>query len=84
MTAPTKRKRDATSRRPRGWHDWYDWALVYRYWTGDAAGLRKPYLREQAHLLRLGAELGNVELAARLGVTENTIIRWRARARQAC
>ncbi len=62
---------------PPGWHDWYDWVVVYRYWTGDAAGLRRPYRREQLALMRLGADMSVPELAARLGVTERTIFRWR-------
>lgn len=63
--------------RPTGWFDWYDWALVYRYWTGEADGLRRPYLLEIAELLRLGAHLDNVALATRLGFSVRQVIRWR-------
>lgn len=72
-------KRDGTSRYPRGWHDWYDWALVWRYWNGLGRGLRKPYLREIDELLRLGRDLTQAQLAERLGLPERTICRWRSR-----
>jgi hypothetical protein len=62
---------------PDGWYTWYDWVLVYRYWTGDAAGLRKPYLLEIRALMRLGAELTPDELAERFGLSRRTIERWR-------
>ena len=64
---------------PEGWFDWYDWALVWRYWIGEAHELRRPYLLEIAELLRLGSDLNNVELAARLGFSERQVIRWRKR-----
>lgn len=64
---------------PAGWHDWYDWALVYRYWMRNADGLRSPYRREQQALLRLGAQAGMTvqELADHLGVAKMTVVRWR-------
>lgn len=64
---------------PNGWHDWYDWALVWRYWHGQADGLRRPYLLELAELMYLGRDLTGEQLAARLGRPERTICRWRAR-----
>lgn len=64
---------------PVGWYDWYDWVLVYRYWTGEADGLRRPYLLEIAELLRLGAHLDHVALAARLGFSDRQVLRWRQR-----
>lgn len=79
-----------TNRRPRnvGLDDvdrdaWYDWVLVWRYWHGQADGLRSPYHREQEALLRLGEvhRLSHLALAARLGVSARTIIRW-CRARE--
>lgn len=68
---------------PPGYLDWYDWALVYRYWNGNHEGLRQPYLLEIEALLRLGADLTAGDLAERLGVTERTICRWRARVKPA-
>lgn len=69
---------------PHGYEDWYDWALVYRYWNRDAAGLRMPYLLERAALLALGdAEgLATDELAERLCVSARTIERWRSVAKR--
>lgn len=64
---------------PRGWLDWYDWALVWRWWHGLSEGLRKPYLLEQYELLRLGSDLTQAQLAERLGLPERTICRWRSR-----
>lgn len=63
--------------KPLGYDTWYDWALVYRYWTGEADGLRRPYRLEIAELLRLGAHLDNVALATRLGFSVRQVIRWR-------
>lgn len=67
---------------PIGYDTWYDWALVYRYWTQDAAGLRAPYRLEQAALLALGDrhQLTAAELAERLGVSARTVERWRSLA----
>lgn len=66
---------------PLGFDTWYDWALVYRYWHGQAATLRMPYLRERAALLKLGEQDGMTaaELGERLGFNERTIVRWRSR-----
>lgn len=66
---------------PHDYDTWYDWALVYRYWNRDAAGLRNPYPREIAELLRLGtaAGMGSLELGEHLGLTERTVCRWRNR-----
>jgi hypothetical protein len=64
---------------PAGYATWYDWALVYRYWTGDNEGLRQPYLLEIKELLRLGAGLTSEQLAERIGVTERTVKRWKSR-----
>lgn len=63
---------------PSGYADWYDWALVYRYWHGNHEGLRQPYLREIEALLRLGAGLKAADLACQVGVSQRTIERWRA------
>lgn len=64
---------------PNGWYDWYDWVLVWRYWHGQADGLRRPCLLEIGELLRLGAGLSSERLALRLDRPERTILRWRAR-----
>lgn len=64
---------------PLGWYELYDWALVWRYWHGQAEGLRKPYPRERAVLLHLGRDLTQAQLAERLGLPERTICRWRSR-----
>jgi len=69
---------------PEGYYTWYDWALVYRWWVGDSAGLRHPYLLEIRELLRLGAEAGlsHGELASRLGVADTTVYRWARKSNQ--
>ncbi len=63
---------------PDGYDTWYDWALVYRYWHGNNAGLRQPYLLEIQELLRLGADMRAEDLATQLGVSRRTVERWRS------
>lgn len=63
---------------PEGYDTWYDWALVYRYWHNNSAGLRQPYLREIQELLRLGAAMRADDLASQLGVSTRTVERWRS------
>lgn len=74
-----KAPRDSTSRYPQGWHDWFDWALVWRYWNGQAEGLRKPYVLEVRELLRLGRHLSDEKLAEKIRMPERTVSRWRSR-----
>ena len=59
-------------------HEWYDWAVVWRYWNGKAEGLRTPTYPEARELLRLAeAEgIGPTLLARRTGIHEATIHRW--------
>jgi hypothetical protein len=52
---------------------------VWRYWHGQAEGLRKPYVREVQELLRLGRHLSDRQLAEQLHMPERTIWRWRQR-----
>jgi hypothetical protein len=59
-------------------HNWYDWALVWRYWHGQAEGLRNPYPLERAVLLQMGRGLTDAALAERLGLSERAIARWRS------
>lgn len=63
---------------PEGYETWYDWALVYRYWHNNSAGLRQPYLLEIQELLRLGADMKAEDLASQLGVSTRTVERWRS------
>ena len=64
---------------PAEWHTLYDWALVWRYWHGQAQGLRRPYVLEAQMLVRLGRDLSDERLAERLGVQVRQVERWRAR-----
>ncbi len=64
---------------PREWHTLYDWALVWRYWNGQGAGLRRPYPLEQRVLMELGRGLSDGQLADRLGVHLRQVERWRKR-----
>lgn len=70
----------APDARPRNLHyEHYDWALVWRYWHGQAQGLRSPYALEVLELLRLGKPLTDEAMGEQLGVAERTVARWRAR-----
>lgn len=72
--------RATPSARPRHrYYSWYDWALVWRYWHGQAQGLRSPCALEIVELLRLGRHLSDVLLGERLGLSDRQIARWRAK-----
>lgn len=64
---------------PREWHTLYDWALVWRYWHGQAEGLRRPHALEIQVLVDLGRGLSDEQLADRLGVQLRQVARWRAK-----